>query len=675
MGSSFKMPDANLLLVLDDASARELQTPLNNLGYIVVDVVSSGHKALEYVATHQPDLVLVGIHLDGELGGISVGKQLYEQYNLPVIYISNQSGQATIRRSRGTAPFGYLFSAMDEKHILATIEVALARHSMEKKVRESEQWLYAILNSISDGVIALDMEEHIRFINPIAEKLIHKNRLDVIDKPLGDVLSLFYANSEERVTIPNVMAFFKNQSLRTGFDALLIRKDGTRIPVEIFISPLTDKDVQVGMVLAFQDITDRKRTLEEIRLHARRSEALLKAAEQLNARLDLREVLNKVCEICNNTLNTTATSAFLLDPSKNILFSITIAVNKEVSDYVFDTQKFSKRFEIPVGLISNILSQPKSVVAIKDLQELALPGIPYLGKIKEMDVRSLAISGMYQNNSLLGILVAHMHGTIREFTQEDLELLRGLTDQATIAAGNASLFEQVITSRERQQALTRRLVAVQEDERRNLARELHDQIGQMLTGLQFSLSALLPQSTNEQKEYIKSIQRLVSNLISQTREISINLRPSMLDDTGLALTLIWHFDRYTSQTDIHVNFQHYNILDKRFKPEIETAVYRIVQEALTNVARHADTTSVDVMIKLEEQVITVEISDQGQGFDFSHIDTSSHMGLNSMRERAYVVGGLMDIETAPGSGTRIHAEIPLSGKVERRQHERHRSSR
>ena len=127
------MPDARLLLVLDDTSARELQDSLNALGYQVLDIVSNGQQAIERIAELQPDLVLVGIHLDGELGGIQVGKQIYDQYDLPVIYISNQSGQATIRRSGGTAPFGYLFNPTDEKQILATIEVALARHSMEKK--------------------------------------------------------------------------------------------------------------------------------------------------------------------------------------------------------------------------------------------------------------------------------------------------------------------------------------------------------------------------------------------------------------------------------------------------------------------------------------------------------------------------------------------------------------
>ena len=669
------MANARLLLVLDEAFASELQVSLKNLGYQVVGCVSNGRQALECIAELQPDLVLISIHLSGELGGILIGKQIYVQYDLPVIYISNRSGQATIRRTGGTAPFGYLFNPTDQKQILATIEVALTRHSMEKKVRERERWLYTILHSISDGVIAIDMEERIRFINPIAEELTRKNRLDVIEQPLDVVLPLVYANTEEPVSISHAMAFFQNQNLRTGFEAVLLHKDNSRTPIEIFISPLANNGVQVGMVLAFRDISERKRAMEEIHRYTIRSEALLRAAEQLNARLDVNAVLKLVCEICNHSLNTTATSAFLNEPAQNALISTTIVVNEDINDYKFEAQQFSARFNIPIELITKILSQSKPIVAIKDIQTLDMPGIPYLNKIKEMDVRSLAISGMYHNNILTGILVAQMHGTIRDFTQEDLELLRGLTDHASIAVGNAILFEQVMASRARQQALTRRLVDVQEDERRSLARELHDQIGQMMTGLQFSLSALLPQASSEQKTKIAEIQKLVSDLIAQTREISINLRPSMLDDTGLILTLLWHFNRYTSQTDIQVNFKHFDLIDKRFRTEIETNIFRIIQEALTNVARYAKTDLVDVLLKFEEQIITLEISDQGQGFDLDSVDTSSHMGLNSMRDRAYSVGGLMDIQTAPGRGTHIHVVIPLSGKVERRQHERYRASR
>ena len=670
------MANARLLLVLGETFGSELQASLKSLGYQVVGCVSNGRQALEDTAKLKPDLVLISIHLSGELGGIIIGKQIYVQYDLPVIYISNQSSQVTIRRTGGTTPFGYLFNPRDEKQILATIEVALTRHSLEKKVRESERWLYTILHSISDGVIAVDMEERIRFINPIAEELIGDKRQNIIDQPLRDTFSLVYANTEEKVTISHALVFFQNQNLRTGFEALLLRKDNRRIPVEIFISPLKNNGVQVGVVLAFRDISERKRSLEEIRRYAVRSQALLKAAEQLNARLDVNAVLSMVCDICNNTLSITATSAFLHDSSQKTLVSTTIAVNNnQKNDYKFEEKQFSKRFKIPSSLILNILSESNPIVAISDIQAMDIPGIPYLNKIRDMDVRSLAISGMYHNHILTGILVAQTHGIIREFTQEDLELLRGLTDHASIAVGNAILFEQVISSRERQQALTRRLVDVQEEERRNLARELHDQIGQMMTGLQFSLSALLPMASSEQKSKVIEIQKMVGNLIAQTREISINLRPSMLDDTGLILTLIWHFNRFTSQTDIKVNFRHYNLLEQRFQTEIETTVFRIIQEALTNVARHAKAEAVDVILKQEEEVILLDISDQGRGFDANGVDPSAHVGLSSMRDRAYSVGGLMEIQTAPGKGTNIHVVIPLSGNIERRQYDRHRSTR
>jgi PAS domain S-box-containing protein len=670
------MAMTRLLLVLNNTDTGQLQSSLERLGYDIVGSLSDSQQALERIAELQPDLVLISIHFGAGMEGISVGKQIYDRYDLPVIYVSDQSSQATIRSTRGTTPFGYLFNSTDEKQTLATIEVALTRHRMEKKVRESERWLYTILHSISDGVIAVDMEERIRFINSVAEELTGRKRLNIIGQPLEEVLSLVYSNSEELVTISHALAYFQSQNLRTGFEALLLRRDNRRTPIEIFVSPLTDKGVQVGMVLAFRDISERKRSVEEIRRYALRSQALLTAAEQLNARLDVKAVLSMVCEICNNTLNTTATSAFLYDPTQNILISTTIAViNNETNNNKLEAGLFPTRFNIPANLILNIVSENNPIVVINDIQTLKVPGIPYLDRIREMDVRTLAISGMYHNHTLTGILVAQMNGTTRDFTPEDRELLRGLTDHASIAVGNAILFEQVVASRERQQALTRRLVDVQEEERRNLARELHDQIGQMMTGLQFSLSALLPQASNEQKDKIADIQKQVSGLIAQTREISMNLRPSMLDDTGLVLTLIWHFERYTSQTGINVNFKHYNILEKRFETEIEITIFRIIQEALTNVARYAKTDSVDIAIKLEAQVIKLDISDQGPGFNLKKVDHTTHMGLSSMRERAYAMGGILEIHTAPGRGVRIHAIIPLTGQVERRQHERHSSTR
>ena len=664
------MPNAKLLLALNEKKARNLYTSLFNFGYKVFDLVADNNEVLEILVETRPDLVLVGIHNDKGIGGIQFGQQIYSQYDIPVIYVSDQSSQDTIQRSGGTTPFGYLFDLMDEKEVVATIEVALARHSMERKLRESKQWLNTIVDCISEGLVVIDLEERIRLINPVAAHLTGKTGFDFIGKPLDDFLSLMYPNSNERVTFSHTLAFFQNQNFRTGFEAVLLRNDGTQIPVEIFISALSDKNVQVGMVLTFRDISERKRTLLEIRQHAMQSAAMLRAAKRLNSRLDVKTVLNTVCEICNNTIKTTATSAFLYDASREALVSTAIVVNNDINEYTFDTKNFQARFEVPIALILSILSQSQPVVAIGDFQALDTSDIPYLNKIYELDVRSLAVAGMYQNNALSGILVAQMHGTMRDFTEEELELLRGLADQASIAVGNATLFEQIIASRERQQALTRRLVELQESERRGLARELHDQIGQMLTVLQFSLSTLNHGANDEQKNEIVKAQNMVRDLIAQTREISINLRPSMLDDTGLVLTLIWYFDRYTAQTNIKVAFRHNNILEKRFNAEIETAVFRIIQEALTNVARHAKTDSVSVMLQLSGDKIKIEIVDQGRGFEPGEVDTTSHMGLGSMQERAYAVGGLLEINSAPSIGTRIHAVIPLVGIVERRQRER-----
>lgn len=784
------MPSDKLLLIQDKSSSEELEVPLKKLGYLVVGTISDGEQAIKKIAELQPDLVLISIHLNGEMGGIPIGKQIYDHYDIPVIYISDQSGQTTIQRSGGTAPFGYLFGKEDEKQILATIEVALTRHKMEKRVRdneqllrkiaenypnsyvsvieedytigftsgqefrnqninpeqfiglsleqiwaenidivreyyektfmgeeqsfqlstnnqyldfkttplkskdgsihqilafvenitkrklveqklkESESWLNAILQSIGEGVIAVDDKHCVRFMNPVAEKLTGRKTSVVLGEPLEEVFPIFYSNSEERVTFSHALSYLNNQNLRTGFEATLDSNEGNPTPLEVFISPISEKNKSIGIVLSFRDISERKHAMREIQRHAMRSEAMLRAAEQLNARMDVKAVLNQVSGICNETLDLSVTSAFLFDSIENTFVSTTITANKIISDYAIDPQTFEKRYKVSSELITSFLSPSEPVVEIIDIQNFDMPGIPYLDIIKDLDVRSLVISGMYQSNSLIGILVAQMNGEIRKFTQEELDLLRGLADQAAIAVGNAILFEQVVASRERQQILTRRLVDLQEDERRNLAQELHDQIGQMMTGLQFSLSALLTEATDKQKGKISDAQEQVRKLIALTREISMNLRPSMLDDTGLILTLMWHLKRFESQTDIEINLKHYNLLEKRFSSSIETAVFRIIQEALTNIARHAKTDSVNIELHLEEQVIKLEISDQGQGFNLDEVDVTAHMGLTSMRERAYAVGGLLEIDTAPGEGTRIQVAIPLEGKVERRHYER-----
>lgn len=178
-----------------------------------------------------------------------------------------------------------------------------------------------------------------------------------------------------------------------------------------------------------------------------------------------------------------------------------------------------------------------------------------------------------------------------------------------------------------------------------------------------------------QKSSLEEIQETVSDVIGQVREMSLNLRPSMLDDMGLLPTLHWHIDRFTAQTGIHVNFHNGN-LTQRFSAEVETTAYRIVQEALTNVARHAQVNEVFVGLIVQENIFWIEILDQGKGFDLSAVTNKPTSGLSGMRERAGLIGGYAVIESFLNQGTQIVVALPLTGKpLERRKIERNHPAR
>ncbi|MEA1958394.1 MAG: PAS domain S-box protein [Chloroflexota bacterium] len=220
-----------------------------------------------------------------------------------------------------------------------------------------------------------------------------------------------------------------------------------------------------------------------------------------------------------------------------------------------------------------------------------------------------------------------------------------------------------ITERKMAEAVRRmlssRLMEVQEEERKNIARELHDQIGQMLTGLKLSLELLPGLPPQDTEARLEEAQSLIRELMDRTRRLSLELRPSTLDDLGLLPSFLDYFARYTHQTRIQVKFKQRG-LRKRFPREIETAVYRIVQEGLTNIARHASVSEAAVRITADRSQMKVEIKDNGVGFR-PKVKTlsSASMGLAGMRERASLLGGRFAIDSAPGKGTRLVVELPL----------------
>ncbi|MGI8918503.1 MAG: PAS domain-containing protein [Pyrinomonadaceae bacterium] len=211
---------------------------------------------------------------------------------------------------------------------------------------------------------------------------------------------------------------------------------------------------------------------------------------------------------------------------------------------------------------------------------------------------------------------------------------------------------------ERLKILSRRLMEVQEAERRKIALELHDEIGQVLTGLKLSLEIGSRRPAHEVGASLEQARALVNDLMARVRKLSLDLRPAMLDDLGLLPTLLWHIENYSAQTQVRVNFKHSGLEKRRFAPEVETAAYRVVQEALTNVARHSGATEATVRLSTHRQTLAIEVEDHGCGFDIeSALKGSETSGLAGMRERVVLLDGRLTMESQVGKGTRLVVEV------------------
>jgi PAS domain S-box-containing protein len=208
---------------------------------------------------------------------------------------------------------------------------------------------------------------------------------------------------------------------------------------------------------------------------------------------------------------------------------------------------------------------------------------------------------------------------------------------------------------------SRALIEAQENERQNIARELHDEIGQVLTAVRINLEAIRGScQTDACMPHIEDSIAVVDEALVQVRELSLELRPSQLDSLGLSAALRWYVDRYAQRTGIAADVRSIP-RDQRLRREVETACFRIVQEALTNVARHAKATRVTVHLKKLRGNLMLSVKDNGVGFDREILGKSSaeRLGLLGMEERAHSVGGSIEIKSEALRGTQIRAAFPL----------------
>ncbi len=288
---------ARILVVEDEAIiAEEIQERLTRLNFNVVGVEDTGRKAIDAVDRTRPDLVLMDIRLKGSLDGIDTAAEIRRRCDVPIVYLTAHSDPTTLARARETAPLGYLLKPIHERELEVTVELAIFRHNMERRLRESELRYAATLASIGDAVLATDADGRITFMNAVAETLTGWRRTDAQMLPVDRVLELINESTRERVPSPIGAVLERGATVRLPSPVLLISRDGSTIPIDDSAAPILDADRNVlGVVIAFHDIRDRRLAEDALK----KAEAELRHAQKMES---IGQLAGGVAHDFNNVL-------------------------------------------------------------------------------------------------------------------------------------------------------------------------------------------------------------------------------------------------------------------------------------------------------------------------------------------------------------------------------------
>jgi PAS domain S-box-containing protein len=523
------------------------------------------------------------------------------------------------------------------------------RKKTAKEILESEEKYRNLFEHAHDAIFLIDPET-LQFldVNKNASVQFGYSREELLNMGIPDLYTQNAAAENQEI----IEKLRKDGSIVV--ENTQLHKDGSKMLVEVSSRVVEYGNRQVIQSIV-RDISERKMAEDQLRQYSDRLGALHQIEHAMISAQSPDEIskiaLTRLREVVQCQLVCILYFDFEAD-------DVQVHAADEAKD-INSPFKVGKRF--PFGEI-NIPEQlfRGSIYANNDLGEIAeKSAVEEI--LVSMEIYSIVNIPLYVQGEMWGSL--NLAGPQRSaaFSTENVDVAKEVAGLVSVALQQSTLFREIKLGRARLQALSRRLVEAQEAERHHIANELHDEIGQALTGINLALGTHM-RSLDSDREYgpLLEAQKMAEELVGRVQRMSLDLRPAMLDDLGLLPTLTWHFDRYEGQTGIKVIFDHQDIQD-RFPREIETAGYRIVQEALTNVARHSNVKEVRVRANL------IFIEDRGKGFSLdSALASGNASGLVGMRERALSLGGDLKIITSQGSGTQVLAELPLKDPIERR---------
>jgi len=311
----------------------------------------------------------------------------------------------------------------------------------------------------------------------------------------------------------------------------------------------------------------------------------------------------------------------------------------------------------PFGISSSQIQQIKTVFVSQETDP-------------DPNQRGLSFFALEDTNGVLSLLplnfaekrigqLAMMSNDRKFFSPDRQILMNSYANLVAVAIQNTLLWDQVKSGNERLHALSHRLMELQETEKLNLSRELHDESGQVISAMMVQLGLLERDANNPEmiRQYAQELKRIASEVLSNLHDMAVRLRPASLDHLGLVTALKQYISDFSRQHSLDVQFETIGMTGKRHALDIETAIFRIVQESLTNVLLHAHASRVDVLLSQRKNILSLIIEDNGVGFIPENVATHNHLGLFGMRERVEMLGGKFSIESNIGKGTTIQVEV------------------
>ncbi|MBI4761982.1 MAG: PAS domain S-box protein [Chloroflexi bacterium] len=475
------------------------------------------------------------------------------------------------------------------------------RRSAEQNLRESEERYRTLIESIPGVVYIADLDtpDESLFISPQVETLLGFPYSDWLADPKFWSKRL-HPDDRERVLAHNKHCYATGEPFSE--DYRLLARDGRVVWVHDQAVTIPDASGRRHLLQGvWIDITERKKTEDEQKY---------------------------LLEVLDSSLN----EIYLFDPH-SLKFQYVNQGARRNLGYSLEQLKTMTPFDL------------KPAFTEATFRELIAPLLRH-----EQETLTFEADHRRADGSLYPVEV-HLQLIERAGSEIFLAIILDITERKRTE-------DELRRHRDRLAELSRQLLEAQENERRVLGRELHDQFGQMLTALKLTLDMASQLSPDLAEKKLAAAQKLTDDLIARVSRISLDLRPPMLDDLGLAPALLWHVNRFHEQSGIQVRFTHQGIQGRRFTPEIETAAYRVVQEALTNAARYAEAKGIRLEVQADSGELRIEVEDDGRGFD-PQAALEKNRGLNGMRERVLLTGGSFHIQSRPGEGTRLSIRLPL----------------